>query len=122
VPGKGGLPHAKVEVGSIDTIDAYVIVLVDKVEDGTELVDVPFFDGWVGQRARDISSVDGRIVTQIPPVLAIKIFVIKMGWSYVFSTVGQFSKLPHFHRFLLNVEQSVDALFALHDLPIIGRD
>ena len=41
VPPKRCLPHAKVQVGSVDTLDLHAIVLVDTVEDGAEVVDIP---------------------------------------------------------------------------------
>lgn len=41
VPGKGSFPHPKVQVGSVDPIDANAVVLVDVVQDRAQLVDVP---------------------------------------------------------------------------------
>lgn len=41
VPRKGGLPHSEVEIGSVDTVDLHVVVLVHPVQDGAQFLDVP---------------------------------------------------------------------------------
>lgn len=44
MPSKGTLPHAKIEVGSIDTFNADAIVLIDIIKDGTQLIYIPKLD------------------------------------------------------------------------------
>ena len=58
VPSERRLPHPKVEVSRVDTINADLVVLVDVVEYRTELVDVPLFHTWVGERTRNACTVD----------------------------------------------------------------
>lgn len=44
VPGEGGLPHTKVQVRSVDPLNGNTTVLLDNVQDGVQVTDVPFFD------------------------------------------------------------------------------
>ena len=41
VPGEGRLPHPEVQVGRVHTADLYIVILVDPVKDGPELLNVP---------------------------------------------------------------------------------
>lgn len=41
VPGECRFPHAKVQVGSVDAINLYIIVLVDKVQYAAQAIYVP---------------------------------------------------------------------------------
>ena len=41
VPGEGRLPHPEVQVGRVHTADLHIVILVDPVKDGTELLNVP---------------------------------------------------------------------------------
>ena len=41
MPGKRGFPHAKVEVGCVDTFDFNFVVFVNEVETGAQFLNVP---------------------------------------------------------------------------------
>lgn len=41
VPGKGGLPHAKVEVGSVDALNDDTALLLHHVQQRVEVTNVP---------------------------------------------------------------------------------
>lgn len=43
VPGEGCLPHAKVEVRSVDPLDGNTTVLFDHIQDGVQVANVPLF-------------------------------------------------------------------------------
>lgn len=42
VPGEGCFPHAKVEIWSVDPLDGHTTVLLDDVQDGVQVPNVPF--------------------------------------------------------------------------------
>lgn len=41
VPGKGGFPHAKVQVWSVDPLDGDTTVLFNHIQDGVQVADIP---------------------------------------------------------------------------------
>ena len=41
MPGEGRLPHPEVQVGRVHTADLHIVILVDPVKDGPELLNVP---------------------------------------------------------------------------------
>ena len=41
VPGEGGLPHAKVKIGRVDALDGHSTVLLDHIQDGVQMANVP---------------------------------------------------------------------------------
>lgn len=41
VPGKGRLPHAKVQVGSVNTLDDDATLLLHHIQQGVEMANVP---------------------------------------------------------------------------------
>ena len=41
VPGEGGLPHAKVQVGRVHPLDGDAIHMLHRVQDGVQFADVP---------------------------------------------------------------------------------
>lgn len=44
VPSKCGLPHAKIEVGGVDTFDHDATLLLHHIQQGVEVTDVPLLD------------------------------------------------------------------------------
>lgn len=44
MPSKCGLPHAKIEVRSVDTLDNDATLLLHHVQQGVEVTDVPLLD------------------------------------------------------------------------------
>lgn len=44
VPGEAGLPHAEVQVRGVDSLDGDTTVLLDHVQDGVQVPDVPFLN------------------------------------------------------------------------------
>lgn len=44
MPGKRGLPHAKVEVGSVDTLDNDATLLLHHIQQGVEVTNVPLLN------------------------------------------------------------------------------
>lgn len=49
MPSKRGLPHAKVEVGSVDTLNNDATLLLYHIQQGVEMTDIPLFntlDNW----------------------------------------------------------------------------
>lgn len=44
MPSKCGLPHAKIEVGSVDTFDNDATLLLHHIQQGVEVTDVPLLD------------------------------------------------------------------------------
>ena len=49
VPGKGGLPHAKVEVGSVDSRYGHPILIHHAIQNGRQAIDIPLLDSGVSQ-------------------------------------------------------------------------
>ena len=73
VPPERRLPHAKVQVGGVDALDLHAVVLVDTVEDGAEVVDVPVRLVSVGEGAGRVGSVQRVDEGDILPVLALQL-------------------------------------------------
>lgn len=44
MPSKCSLPHAKVEVGSVDTLDNDATLLLHHIQQGVEVTNIPLFD------------------------------------------------------------------------------
>lgn len=44
VPGEGGLPHAKVQIGCVHPLDGHAAVLLDYIQDGIQVTDVPLLN------------------------------------------------------------------------------
>lgn len=44
MPSKCGLPHAKIEVGSVDTFNNDATLLLHHIQQGVEVTDVPLLD------------------------------------------------------------------------------
>lgn len=44
MPGKCSLPHAKVEVGSVDTLDYDATLLLHHIQQGVEVTDIPLWN------------------------------------------------------------------------------
>lgn len=44
MPSKCGLPHAKVEVGSVDTLDNNATLLLNHIQQGVEVADIPLLN------------------------------------------------------------------------------
>lgn len=44
MPSKSGLPHAKVEVGSVDTLDNNAALLLHHIQQGVKVTDVPLLN------------------------------------------------------------------------------
>ena len=81
VPGKGGLPHAKVEVGRVHPRDAHPKVIHHRVQDGVEVVDVPLLNAGVGETAGDVRPIERLVERHILPVLAFKLLeILRLGW------------------------------------------
>ena len=51
VPGKGGLPHPEVEVGSVDSRNGHSILVHHAVQDGGQAIDVPLPHSGLSQSA-----------------------------------------------------------------------
>ena len=43
VPGKGGLPHTKVEVSGVDSRDGHPIFIHHSIQDCSQSIDIPLF-------------------------------------------------------------------------------
>lgn len=78
VPGKRGLPHAKVQVCSVDPFNLDAIVFAHTVEDGAQLVDVPAFLVRVRESPRDVCPIHWIDKRDVLPVLSVQLFVIKV--------------------------------------------
>ena len=87
MPGKGGLPHAKVQVGSVDSLNLQTPFISqggkDRVENGTKMPDVPDVLIPVVQGARDVRSVQGRIVGYVRPITTFQVICTGMKRSFV---------------------------------------
>lgn len=44
MPSKRGLPHAKVEVGSVDSLNNDATLLLHHIQQGVEMTDIPLFN------------------------------------------------------------------------------
>ena len=51
VPGKGGLPHTEVKVGSVDSRDCNAILIHHSIQNGGQPIDIPFLHLGLGQSA-----------------------------------------------------------------------
>lgn len=76
VPSKGSLPHAKVEIGSVDSRYPHPVVR-DGVQYGVEVVDVPLLDTGSGEGARNICSIQRLVKTNILPVLPLQVIIVR---------------------------------------------
>ena len=63
VPGEGGLPHAKVQVGRVNTLDDGAALTLHHVQDGPQVPDVPL--GHVLQGEHTVSPL-ATLGTQLP--------------------------------------------------------
>lgn len=57
VPGERGFPHAEIEIGRVDAVDLDAVVVVDVVENGTQVIYVPFLHR-VGIRRMNVNSMN----------------------------------------------------------------
>lgn len=142
VPCKGGLPHAKVEVGRVYAVNLDAVVVVDVVENCAEMVDVPFLGGeqmsikkmitvggeylylafGIGDATADVRPVDGCRVRNVLPVFFLQIFVVHVRRCCVAISFAEFGKLFDIHRLLLDVDLLVEAGFAGDHLADGRRD
>lgn len=56
MPGKGGLPHAKVQVGSVDTLDNNATLLFHHIQQRVEVADVPLLNVLNGEKGHFYES------------------------------------------------------------------
>ena len=59
MPGEGRLPHPEVQVGRVHTADLHIVILVDPVKDGPELLNVPNLKSIKSIVIMDISLLQG---------------------------------------------------------------
>jgi len=83
VPREQRLPHPKVQICRVHTLDANTDLVLDLVENRAETVYVPHFLVSIIQRSRDVSSVDWIVECDVLPKLALQVIIIGMQWSAV---------------------------------------
>lgn len=44
VPRESGLPHAKIQIGGVDALDSDAAVMFHRIQNGTQMANIPFFD------------------------------------------------------------------------------
>lgn len=44
VPCKSGLPHPKIQIGGIDTLNGDAALMFYSIQDGAQMANIPFFD------------------------------------------------------------------------------
>ena len=59
------------------------LLFLDNIQDCVQAVDVPGVDTFIVDRARDVGSVDGRVVGDVLPVLSLQVFIAKVGWGLI---------------------------------------
>lgn len=116
MPRKGGLPHSKVKIGRVYTIDLNPIIRIDIVENCTKLVDVPHILALIRQAATDVSTVNRSHICDVLPIFSLQVFVVEMLGCLIAICVGQITKLLNGKGLLLNVDLLVDTLLAGHHL------
>lgn len=80
MPSKCCFPHAKVQVGSINTFDLNAIVFTNKIKNGAQLVDVPGRLFRVSEGTRNIGSIHGIHKCDVLPIFPVQFFIIKVLW------------------------------------------
>ena len=83
VPPKCCLPHAEVQVGCVHALDLHPIVLVDSIEDGAEVVDIPVRLVSVGQGAGCVGTIQRVDEGDVLPVLAFQLLHATVPWRAV---------------------------------------
>ena len=78
VPGKGGLPHPKVQVSCVHTFNLDPVITCHVVQDAPQAIDVPDILVAVCQGAGDVSTVDCITKGSIFPVFTLQLFKVKM--------------------------------------------
>lgn len=76
VPGKAGLPHPKVEVGSVHSRDVYPILSRDCVQDGVQTIDVPLLHIRLSEGAWDVCTIQWLVEGDILPIFSLQLFII----------------------------------------------
>ena len=76
VPGKAGLPHPKVEVGSVHSRDVYPILSRDCVQDGVQTIDVPLLHIRLSEGARDVCTIQWLVEGDVLPIFSLQLFII----------------------------------------------
>ena len=73
VPGKCGLPTAKVEVGRVHSVDLDAIIFLNVIEDRVEPVDVPTATCGVSDAPFKVGSIQWRHKCNVLPIFPLKV-------------------------------------------------
>jgi len=83
VPCKAGLPHPKVEVSCVHTRDMYPILPGHGVQDGIQIVDVPFPHARISEGPWNVRTIQWLVEGHILPVFPFQFLIILCFWRFV---------------------------------------
>lgn len=143
MPRKCGLPHTKIQIRRINSLYRYSIILIHVIQNRPQTINIPLLQNrkkpsqttkkhlkklkkytyiniTIRQAARHVGAVNRRDVSDILPVLALQVLVIKVSGRVVPLRIRQIAVLLHRHRFFLDVYLLIQSLFPRHDLAYRG--
>lgn len=116
VPRKGRLPHAKVQIRSVHSVDWNAIIGIDVIQNRAQPIDVPDFNIRVGQSAWDIGAINWGHVQDVFPVVSLDVVVVKERRHGITWRVCHRFVFLDCHWLFLDVDLLVETLFSCYHL------